>query len=75
VSVTEKERGVLVGVKMLAALAAAAFGATALLSVWDVSGRFHPLHGFLQNIGLALGSVAVGFLAGYLQMKDDGRGQ
>ncbi len=66
----DKKRGVLVGIQILAGLAAVAFGATAMLAVWDYTGKFYPLHGFLQNLGLALGAVALGLLAGYLQMKE-----
>lgn len=60
----------LVAIKILAGVAFAAFGVAALLAVWDAAGRFYPLHGFPQNMGLVFGALAWGFLAGYLQMKD-----
>lgn len=60
---SERARGVLVGVRILAGAAAVAFGATAMLAVLDAGGRFLPLHGFLQNLGLAFGALALGFLA------------
>ena len=41
-----------------AGVAFAAFGAAALLAVWDAAGRFYPLHGFPQNMGLAFGALA-----------------
>jgi hypothetical protein len=60
---------VLVGIQILTGLAAVLFGATAFLSVWDSAGKFAPLYGFLQNLGLALGAMAVGFLAAYFQKQ------
>lgn len=66
----DRQRGILFGVQLLSILAALAFGATAFLSVLDTAGRYHPLHGFLHGIGLALAALAIGFLAGYLAKKD-----
>lgn len=66
----DKKRGVLVGIQILTGVAVLLFAATAMLAVWDSAGKFYPLHGFLQNLGLALGFTALGFLAGYLQMKE-----
>ncbi len=66
----DKKRGVLIGVQILAGFAVVIFGATAMLAVWDSAGKFQPLHGFLQNLGLALGALALGYLAGYLKMKE-----
>jgi len=60
-----KQQGVLVGIQLLAGLAAVLFGVTALLAVWDSAGKFQPLQGFLQNLGLAFGAMALGWLAAY----------
>jgi hypothetical protein len=65
-----KQRGVLFGIQILTGLAALSFGATAILAVSDSTGTFFPLQGFLQNLGLAFGAIALGFLAGYFQNKE-----
>lgn len=65
----DKELGILLGVKILAGVGAAAFGAVALLAVLDTSGRLYPLQGFLQNLALALVAMALGFLASYFEIR------
>jgi hypothetical protein len=69
----EKSAGVLVGMKIGAAIAAALFAGSAWLSVWDTQRKLFPLLGFLQNLGFAFAVLEFAFLAGYLELRNKGQ--